>query len=265
MTDKAIFTNFNGLDVLSAQYRRQTFSRHVHEGYTMALIHDGAQRFDRLNSGYIAGRGSMVLINADQVHTGQALTEGGWCYRAIYPTPEMIENICGGVFRCAVPYFPSAVIDDPSTARHFSAFFQSVSHENPQLQSETLLHGAIIELVSRHGKKHQEPHSALSHPLNHIREYLHAYFSEEIGLEALARLAGLSTFQLVRQFKKQTGLAPHAYQVQLRIRHAQQLLKAGVSIADVAVDAGFHDQSHLHRHFKRALGVTPGQYRHVYS
>jgi AraC-like DNA-binding protein len=57
------------------------------------------------------------------------------------------------------------------------------------------------------------------------------------------------------------GLAPHAYFEQVRVNRARRLLRAGASIADVAMDLGFSDQSHLNRHFKKLTGITPGTYR----
>ena len=73
-------------------------------------------------------------------------------------------------------------------------------------------------------------------------------------------MAGLSACHLLRKFQKYFGLPPHTYQIQNRIKRAKKLLQQGSKILDVALDSGFHDQSHFHRHFKRAMGVTPGTY-----
>lgn len=81
-----------------------------------------------------------------------------------------------------------------------------------------------------------------------------------IDLETLAKQAGLSRFQALRAFKHRYGLPPHAYQLCLRISHAQSLLRQGAAAADVALRCGFADQSHFTRHFKRINGVTPMQY-----
>ncbi len=81
-----------------------------------------------------------------------------------------------------------------------------------------------------------------------------------IDLETLASRVGLSRFQALRVFKRRYGLPPHAYQLCLRISKARRLLLAGAPPADVAVQCGFVDQSHLNRHFKRILGVTPMRY-----
>ncbi len=82
-----------------------------------------------------------------------------------------------------------------------------------------------------------------------------------LNLTELAALVNLSIFQLSRAFKKELGLAPHEYQTQQRVHRATALLRAGESAASVAITTGFYDQSHLNRHFKRLIGVTPGQYQ----
>lgn len=92
-----------------------------------------------------------------------------------------------------------------------------------------------------------------------MRECLHEE-GTDIDLETLANKVGLSRFQALRAFKRRYGLPPHAYQLCLRIARARSLLNAGAAPADVAVRCGFVDQSHLNRHFKRHLGVTPMQY-----
>jgi hypothetical protein len=55
-------------------------------------------------------------------------------------------------------------------------------------------------------------------------------------------------------------MTPHAYQLQIRVRRAKTLLLAGTPIAQAAGEAGFWDQAHLTRHFKRTIGVTPARY-----
>jgi len=61
-------------------------------------------------------------------------------------------------------------------------------------------------------------------------------------------------------FRRGLGMPPHGYLTQIRLRHARAVLASGVAPAEAAVDAGFCDQSHLTRHFKRSYGITPAQY-----
>jgi AraC-like DNA-binding protein len=82
----------------------------------------------------------------------------------------------------------------------------------------------------------------------------------DVDLETLARKAGMSKFQALRAFKRRYGLPPHQYQMCLRIATVRQLLLEGAAPADVAAHCGFVDQSHMNRHFKRIVGVTPMRY-----
>jgi AraC family transcriptional regulator len=94
--------------------------------------------------------------------------------------------------------------------------------------------------------------------------FIHENYPRDIGLADLAQAAHLSPFHLSRLFKKATGRTPHQYLVEVRVNSARSLLTAGAgsrSLADIAAAVGFADQSHLTRHFKRVLGVTPKQLR----
>lgn len=93
------------------------------------------------------------------------------------------------------------------------------------------------------------------------RAALEAHHAESLGLDELARRAGANKFGLLRAFQRRYGVTPHAMQVMLRVETARQLLAKGTPIALAAASAGFADQSHLGRHFRRALGITPGAYQ----
>jgi transcriptional regulator GlxA family with amidase domain len=92
-------------------------------------------------------------------------------------------------------------------------------------------------------------------------DYLGDRPERNVGLDELATAAGIGKFRLIRLFRERTGLPPHALHVAHRIRAARRLLERGHSIAATAAATGFADQSHLHRHFRRSLGMTPGEYQ----
>ena len=95
-----------------------------------------------------------------------------------------------------------------------------------------------------------------------ICEYIHANLGQNISLEALAEMAGLSTYHFARAFKQTVGMPPHGYLLQRRIEHAQQMLRnTDLPMSEIALSAGFSDQSHLARHFRRLTGMSPGVVR----
>jgi AraC-like DNA-binding protein len=268
MKEKADFeiaNAFNGIEVVNANYTKQTFSKHVHEGYTIGVIEYGAQRFYRSGSSHLAGKNSTILVNADDVHTGESATPNGWGYRAMYPTPEHFRQISIDLYngKNVTPYFQPSVIEDPQLAQQLRLIFSQVKVNSPKLLMETLFYATLMSLTLRHSSTNTFPKdiSGSKQKLLLAREFLDSYPQEDISLEQLAAISGLSQFHFIRQFKKYFDLAPHAYQIQARLKKAKGLLMLGVKSSQVALDCGFHDQSHFTHHFKKALGTTPSRFQ----
>ena len=97
------------------------------------------------------------------------------------------------------------------------------------------------------------------------RDYLGDQPERNVSLDELATAAGIGKFRLIRLFRQHTGLPPHALQLAHRIRSARRMLEAGETVAEAAAAGGFADQSHLHRHFRRSLGVTPAEYQRRFA
>lgn len=97
---------------------------------------------------------------------------------------------------------------------------------------------------------------------NVVSEYIEETLCDRIHLEELASTVGLSPFHFFRKFKSEFGTTPHAFVVQRRIERAKSLLLIrNMPLKVVAADCGFSDQSHLNRTFRKALGMTPVEYR----
>lgn len=97
-------------------------------------------------------------------------------------------------------------------------------------------------------------------PLREIVLHIRCNVARRITLHELAGLAQLSVFQLIRAFRRELAMTPYRLVLEVRIEHAKHLLTQGASIADAALGAGFADQSHFTRHFKRSTGVTPKKF-----
>ena len=98
--------------------------------------------------------------------------------------------------------------------------------------------------------------------MRRVREYVDAHLGESMDLPELASIAGLSVFHFARQFKQSAGVTPHSYLVQRRVERAQDMLaRTDLALSEIAVAAGFSDQSHLARHFRQMLGTTPREFR----
>src|SRR5205823_3192189 len=125
---------------------------------------------------------------------------------------------------------------------------------------ESLTH-AVVLLARRHSSRAFCLADRRIPGLSRALVRLHDEPGASVTLQELAGLEGLSRFQLLRAFVRQLGATPHAYQMQLRVRLARRMLAAGDPPASVAAEAGFSDQSHLNRVFRRQVGISPGRYR----
>ena len=82
----------------------------------------------------------------------------------------------------------------------------------------------------------------------------------EISIAEMSQKVNISSYHLIRKFSSETGLTPHKFQMQCRIRKAQELLREGYKVTDVAQMVGFCDQSHLDRVFRKQVGISPEEY-----
>lgn len=137
-----------------------------------------------------------------------------------------------------------------------------------RLYGETLGASLAVHLIGKHSTKRpklQNYNDGLpQHKLNQAIDYINAHLSQEIKLADLAQVVDISQFYFARLFKQSMGIAPYQYVIQRRIEQAKQLLKqSDLSISDISLRCGFAHQSHLSRHFRQLLGITPNAYRQL--
>ena len=98
--------------------------------------------------------------------------------------------------------------------------------------------------------------------LRRVREHIDAHLDRRISMEALANLAELSVCYFVRAFKQSTGVTPHDYLIRQRVERTMELLSGtDLPLSEIALVAGFADQSHCARRFRQHVGMSPREYR----
>ncbi|MGB3491809.1 MAG: AraC family transcriptional regulator [Elainellaceae cyanobacterium] len=252
------------LEMLSATYITYAFARHAHEGFGIAIVESGAMEFDYLGTTHIAPAGSVVVTHPGEIHTGQAVLETGWTYRTLLPAVDWFQQVAEDLASRprSLPYFSSPVIQDSQLNQQFVALHRVLERSPSPLERESRFLWGLAQLVRNHGSDRPSIKSIGSEQrtVQQVQDYVMAHYSTNLTLDELAQLVQLNPLRLLRTFRKHTGLPPHAYLNHVRVDQAKRLLTAGWSITDAALETGFTDQSHLHRHFKKLVGVTPGQY-----
>jgi AraC-like DNA-binding protein len=254
-----------GVDLLRARYVTHRYGRHAHQTYTLGVIETGVEEFEYRGSLLRAGPGTVALLNPEVVHTGQAGVPDGWSYRVFYPEVEVVASIAAELgWPLGTPSFPETVITDTRGAQLIRAAHLAAEHGD-RLASSSLLRTAVGSLLAAHGAA--APGGRTGRPsrspaaVAQTRELLSERMADPPSLDELSAATGLGPFALLRAFRAETGLPPHAYLNQLRVRQARSLLDGGLAPAQVAACTGFADQAHLTRHFKRVVGVPPGAYQ----
>lgn len=267
MRDQATYwrvPHFNNLEMLHADYYAHVFQPHIHEEYSISVIDGGGNAFLHRGTQHIAPPGTVIVINPQELHTGSAANELGLHYRAMYPGVILMRQIAAELTGHAweMPFFKQSVMYDPYVAGLMRRFHQRVRDGEPIMEQQTALRVALGELIVRHAVNRPHPQQLGDERLAvaQARDYLEAHYTENVDLETLATMTALSPFYLARVFHQQVGLPPHKYLTHIRITRAKALLTLGYSASDVALETGFSDQSHLTRHFKRIVGITPGHY-----
>jgi AraC family transcriptional regulator len=227
-------------------------------------------RFEEVKRHVPPPAGAIILIPAGI--GGRVRWSGGFDWLHIYLEPGLVARVAAEAFdldpaRLTLP--PLDSLDLP----HLRAVMREVGAEltgqgpGGPLAAASLANLLAVHLIRHvlappipaHGRDGTLPRGRLRAVVEYIEEHLDAGPS----LDEMAAVARVSAYHFARQFKTATGLPPHQYVIARRVERARQILQEGtdLSLADVAAHAGFSDQSHFSRHFKRLVGVTPGQFR----
>jgi AraC-like DNA-binding protein len=249
-----------GVELLRARYAAHRYDPHIHETYAFGLVEGGRQTFACRGERFYSSGGSIFAINPGDAHDGAPADEGGFVYRMIYVEPATVSTHLGDASGdAALPLFRTPMFFDARIARLLALAHDAFAESAPALEREHHLSAFLLGLTRRSATPPAV--NAVSPALARVRDYMHAHYRDDVSLNTLAGIAAWGRHYLTRSFTRTYGIAPHRYLTHLRLSEARRLLRAGRTIADVAATVGFSDQSHLHRRFKRAFGITPRQFQ----
>lgn len=251
-----------GLSVMCADFTSKDYPPHTHEAFVVSVTELGGSVIRSRGVVEEAHPTGLFVFNPAEPHAGWMGWSRHWRYRSLYLTREAIEAVARGLGVGEVPYFTRNLFADRDLIDGFLALHAALEDGRDLLRERELLVGTFGRLFARHGSGGDRiaPAPRDRALVDRVVELMADRYAEELSLEALGAAAGLTQFQLIGLFKRATGLTPHAYLTQLRLRMACRRLRRGMPIAEAAADCGFYDQSALNRHFRRSYGITPRQF-----
>lgn len=258
-----VATRFGDLDCLTATFRQHRYAPHMHDTYVIGCILEGCEWFRARGIQCYAGPDDVCFVNPQDVHDGAPYGDG-YSYRMTYPSVALVRRVAAemsGRTEIGTPFFPRPVVRDPQLAALFVAAHRALERNVDRLAGEELLYRAYADCIRRHARVQPGTIGAERSAVDRVKALLSERYAEDLSLDALAAEAGLSPFQLIRAFRRETAMTPHAYLIDRRVQVARAKLRGTDSLAAVAAATGFADQAHLSRAFKARVGVPPGAYR----
>jgi AraC-like DNA-binding protein len=239
--------------------------RVFHESYVICLcLRASAQWFYQGRMQQPLSDSCFMLMEPGETHVNVQVPRPQ-TYVVLRIAPDLLAAAAAELGVRRTPHFGITLGKDPAIRHAFERLAACVEQEDDVLEQQSrfsfgvrlLLQHCIEQPSAAPPVRGKAPRAVIERCKTYIRERYHC----SISLDEIAALSGLSRFHLLRSFQRAVGAPPHAYQIQLRIEHACRLLQAGVRPSMVASAVGFADQSHLTRHFRKIMFITPGAYR----
>jgi AraC-like DNA-binding protein len=250
-----------GVELLRAHFTGRAFARHRHDTYAVCVTEVGVQEFDYRGRTERSRPGQVTVLHPDEPHDGRPGDDGGFGYRIVYVDPGCVADAVRAIRGrpSPLPFVRAPVLESPTLARAVTAAF----HAPPE---PLALDTVVLRLAEGLLAASSDPHEPSAAPgrlddaaLARARAYLRGQ-SRPVRSRDLEAIAGLSRYELARQFRALYGTSPYRYSLMRRLDRARRLLHAGTPLAETALAAGFADQAHLTRMFRAAYGLTPGRY-----
>lgn len=233
------------------------FPRHTHDEYVLGTNLTGSEHIWLDGHSLVAAPGAITLYNPHAMQASEFGPEGVE-YISLHLDAEAIERVIRDN-NLGAGSFEQGVFDHPGLYQAILDFARTPGAHRAE-QEEAFI-GILCQWLQRGPGPQGEQHASVARATEYLRDCL----GEKIDLEALAAVAGLSKYHFVRCFKKQTGLGPLQYQMQLRLLEARRRLRRQQHSLQIVGELGFYDQSHFINAFRKVMGVTPQAYAQAFN
>ncbi|EIK93910.1 AraC family transcriptional regulator [Pseudomonas sp. M47T1] len=241
---------------LEARFAGHGFTPHRHDTYAIGRTLAGVQSFNYRRSLRHSLPGGTLVLHPDEVHDGQAGTEAGFQYRMIYVEPALIQQVLGGK---PLPFIEGGLCDDPRLFAATQVLLGDMhSAIDPLAEDDALFE--VAQALATAGGQRPVRRTLDFVATERARAFIHATLGQPVTLHDLAQASGCDRWSLSRDFRALYGTSPYRYILQRRLDTVRRALRAGSSLVDAALMAGFHDQSHMTRLYTQAFGVSPGRW-----
>lgn len=248
--------SFEPIERIANRVIGAAFSPHRHDTYTVALTTAGVQAFNYRGAMRRSLPGQVLILHPDEVHDGHCCDASGFSYQAAYVPPTHIQGVLGGA---ALPFVANGVSTDPALiAAAFSMVVDCAADEDPGAYEDALYD--LAHAMNKAAGRATRVKIANRTAVMRAREFLDTAVVSGARLDQLEQATGCDRWQLSRDFRALLGTSPYRYLQHRRIDRAKRLLRQGARLSEAAHGAGFADQSHFGRTFRKTVGLTPNEW-----
>ena len=246
----------HGVERAEVHLSGRAFEPHRHDTYAIGITTTGVQTFRYRGSRRVCLPGQLHVLHPDELHDGAAGTDDGFGYRIVYIAPELVRDALAGR---ALPFVANPVQELTPTALPIASLLADIDEPISELSCAEIAAAVADGLLSLSGHPDRQPTIDIR-AVELVRDYLASHAREQTPASILEAIAGTDRFTIARHFRWAFGTSPDRYRTLRRLALARAAIEAGESLARVAAEAGFADQSHMTRQFKRTYGLTPARW-----
>lgn len=250
-------TSAPGLERAEVYLSTCAFEPHRHDFYAIGITTAGVQTFRYRGTRRICLPGQLHVLHPDETHDGAAGTDDGFAYRILYLAPELVRDALDGR---ALPFVADPVQRPTPTTHLVASLLADIDEPISDLARVEIGATLADTLLSLSGQPDRRPVTVDTRAVELARDYLAEHVREQIPASILEQVTGADRFTLARHFRWAFGTSPDRYRTLRRLALARTAIENGLPLAQAAAHAGFADQSHMTRQFKRTYGLTPARW-----
>ena len=231
----------NTIDIVFLNNVNMEYPLHTHaQHYTVGIVVDGEIIIETNTEKRVCKADSIFTVPVDVAHCIKPVENGSYSMLSFCIHQECLIHTDVENIKCMID----------------KKLNQIFGEKEPVAGYSELLSDGLLLLLS--GKLREIENGSY---VKDVKNKLLEVPESSISINEMSNEICISSFHMIRQFKKEIGLTPHQFQIQCRIRKAQKMLLGDKTIAEVALDTGFCDQSHFVKSFKKIVGMTPVSYQ----